>query len=169
MIAILAALAFPAVNGAIESARKTRAKSDVSQIVTAVKAYQSEYGRLPIWSQAVDGKFENNNDLLFNILRGSSSTGEQLNMNPRRISFIEIPLAKGTKGGLGIDGKFYDPWGKPYRIWLDVDYNNEVEDFYSSGWGIQPGVAIAGSLGKNGVGLSGQQTSPDSKDDVVSF
>ncbi|MFM8981956.1 MAG: type II secretion system protein, partial [Spartobacteria bacterium] len=44
IIAVLAALAFPAVNGAMDSARKARAKSDVAQIATAVVAYETEYG-----------------------------------------------------------------------------------------------------------------------------
>ena len=50
IIAILASLGFPAVNGAIDSARKARAGSDVAQIATAVVAYEVEYGRLPTHS-----------------------------------------------------------------------------------------------------------------------
>lgn len=169
IIAILASLAFPAVNGAIDTAKRAKAKNDVVQIVTAIKAYQTEYGKLPLLSGS-SGKYEENNDQLFNILRGSAGEGEQLSMNPRRIAFIEIRVSKGTKDGLGVnDGKFYDPWGKPYRIWLDDDYNNEVEDMYSGGWGVVPGTAIAASSGKDLKGMTGSKGTGDAKDDVNSW
>jgi prepilin-type N-terminal cleavage/methylation domain-containing protein len=170
IIAILAGLAFPALNGAIDAAKKVKAKNDVVQIVSAIKAYQTEYGKLPIWSEVSSGKIEADNDKLFNVLRGSATIGEQGAMNPRRIPFIEIRVSKGAKDGLGVnDGKFYDPWGKPYKIWLDIDYNNEVEDMYTGGWGIVPGAAIAASSGKDQQGMTGAKGVGVTKDDVNSW
>ncbi len=47
IIGILMALLFPAVGSAIDAARRAQAKNDVTQIATAITAYETEYGRLP--------------------------------------------------------------------------------------------------------------------------
>ena len=47
IIVILMSLLFPAVQGALEAAKKAQAKNDVTQIATAIVAYDTEYGRLP--------------------------------------------------------------------------------------------------------------------------
>ena len=169
IIAVLAGLAFPAVNGAIDSAKKAKAKNDVVQIATAIKAYQTEYGRLPV----LDGKadYEADNDVLFNFLRPKPGLdGDQKNMNPRLISFIEIRVAKGDKDGL-VGGVFMDPWGKPYKIRLDGDYNNQVENFYSAnaGWNPVETSVIVASSGKDRAGLSGDKNAGTAKDDIISW
>jgi prepilin-type N-terminal cleavage/methylation domain-containing protein len=169
IIAVLAGLAFPAVNGAIDSAKKAKARNDVVQIATAIKAYQTEYGKLPIY----DGKdeYEADNDVLFNFLRPMPGlVGEQKNMNPRLISFIEIRVAKGNKDGLA-GGVFMDPWGKPYKIRLDGDYNNQVENFYSAnaGWNPVETSVIVASSGKAREGLSGDKNAGTAKDDIISW
>jgi len=118
IIAILASLAFPAVNGALDSARKARAKNDVVQIATAVVAYETEYGRLPT---NASGTIPVNNNFL-GILTGADTNG-----NPRRIVFLEVSEWKKGQGGTNSVG-FCDPWGNttPYQIVLDHDYNNTV-------------------------------------------
>jgi type II secretory pathway pseudopilin PulG len=47
-IAILLGLVFTAGQGALDRARKTQAKNDATQIVTAVNAYYVEYGKYPL-------------------------------------------------------------------------------------------------------------------------
>ena len=115
IIAILASLAFPAVNGAIDSARKARAGSDVAQIATAVVAYEVEYGRLPTHS----GSAVNSN--LMATLTGNSTD------NPRKIVFLEASEWKKGRGGTNGSG-FCDPWdsNSVYQIALDTNYTNSV-------------------------------------------
>src|SRR5438309_11933434 len=48
IIIILAGLLFPAFSGVQEQARRTQAKNDLTQIVTAVNAYYTEYGKYPL-------------------------------------------------------------------------------------------------------------------------
>ena len=48
VIAILMALLFPAFRGVQDQAKRTQAKNDVTQIVTAVNAYYTEYGKMPV-------------------------------------------------------------------------------------------------------------------------
>ena len=115
IIAVLAGLAFPAVNGAMDSARKARAKSDVTQIATAVVAYETEYGKLPtISGNSVNTAF-------LNILTQTNAD------NPRGIVFLELSEWKKGKGGTNGSG-FCDPWDSSsvYQIALDTNYDNKV-------------------------------------------
>jgi prepilin-type N-terminal cleavage/methylation domain-containing protein len=115
IIAVLAGLAFPAVNGAMDSARKARAKSDVTQIATAVAAYETEYGRLPTIS---------GNSVSTTFLDILTQTNED---NPRGIVFLELSEWKKGKGGTNASG-FCDPWDSAsvYQIALDTNYDNKV-------------------------------------------
>ncbi len=90
IIIILAGLLFAGLRGAQEQARRTQAKNDLTQIVTAVNAFYTEYGKYPI-SAATDaaGTFgptgqTNTNNLLFNELRALASS----TLNTRKIVFI---------------------------------------------------------------------------------
>jgi len=115
IIVILASLSFPAVNGAIDSARKARAGSDVTQIATAVVAYEVEYGRLPTHTGTAV------NSTLMATLTGNSTD------NPRKIVFLEASEWKKGRGGTNSSG-FCDPWDSAsvYQIALDTNYDNLV-------------------------------------------
>ena len=170
IIAILASLAFPAVQGALDSGKKAQARNDLQQLIMAVKAYQLEYGKLPTVDNS--DEFSTDNDKLLNVLRGTANEGSQLAMNPRKIAFIEPKIAKVAKGGIGPDGKFYDPWGTTYKIKMDGDYNNEIVNFYSSGagFGTLNYSVIAACAGTDKTfGSSGDKNSGTAKDDIVSW
>jgi prepilin-type N-terminal cleavage/methylation domain-containing protein len=113
IIAILAGLSFPAVNGALDSAKKTHAKSNAVQIAAAVSAYDMEYGKLPTFTGSTVDK-----DLV-RILTTSNSRG---------IVFLEPPAWKKGKGGTNSSGDYCDPWSSTnlYAIALDTDYDNKV-------------------------------------------
>jgi prepilin-type N-terminal cleavage/methylation domain-containing protein len=118
IIAVLAGLAFPAFNGAMDSARKARAKSDVTQIATAVIAYDTAYGKLPTVSgNSVDTAF-------LDILTGVDTNADA---NPRKIVFLELSEWKKGQGGTNASG-FCDPWDNAsvYQIALDTNYDNLV-------------------------------------------
>jgi len=181
IIAVLAGLLFPAYQGVQERARKLQAKNDLVQIVNAVTGFYTEYGRYPVLSTiGANGTYDaNSNDQLFNVLRGTANAGEQLSLNPRQIVFINPPVAKDVtapKSGLGqSNGKYYDPWGTPYYVRLDVFYVNWVETSppYTNAptWnGVNAG-ALAWSYGKDKQ--LGAKGSGDAKasgfDDVLSW
>jgi hypothetical protein len=135
----------------------------------AVRAFQLEYGRLPTVDNS--GEFSADNDKLMNVLRGTADAGSQLAMNPRKIAFMEPTIAKTAKGGLGPDGKFYDPWGTPYKIKMDDDYNNQISNFYSSGagFGSLNYSVIAASAGVDKTFGSGNKDAGTAKDDLLSW
>jgi len=118
IIAILASLAFPAVNGALDSAKKAQAKNNAVQIATAVTAYETEYGKLPL------ATITTVNAAMMNILSGINTNADA---NPRGIVFLEAPTWKKGKGGTNSAG-FCDPWSTntPYSIALDSDYDNTI-------------------------------------------
>ena len=154
LITILAGLAYPTFISIMERARKTQAKNDLTQIVTAVNGYYTEYGKYPVVID--DTPITADNSDLFYTLRavdaGIANAGNAA--NPRKIVFIQPPTsAAGNKAGLGSNGIWYDPWGKPYNIRIDGDYDNSLANPYFDAPGgatLNNGV-IDWSLGKNGV------------------
>ena len=48
IIAVLMGLAFPVFSSIQNQAKKTQAKNDLTQIVTAVNAFYTEYGKYPL-------------------------------------------------------------------------------------------------------------------------
>jgi Tfp pilus assembly protein PilE len=163
VIAILLGIAYPAFSLVMERARKTQAKNDLTQIITAVNAYYTEYGKYPLVAVAADTIYGSggtpNGDLFYTLRAVALGANAADVANPRKIVFISPPDAKDqTNSRSGIktsDGQWYDPWGSPYNIEIDGDYNNQVANPYggSGGAGSDPinlGV-IAWALGKNGV------------------
>jgi prepilin-type N-terminal cleavage/methylation domain-containing protein len=182
IIAILTGLGFPAYHGVQEQSRRLQAKNDLIQIVSAVNAFMSEYGRYPLTpTPASDTSYgvAITNDQLFNVLRGIN-----LSENPRRIVFFSPPDAKNSnnpRSGISTAptsvGQYFDPWGKPYLIRLDTDYDNQVRNPYSQNAGSAPylrsGVA-AWSFGKDGLSQSTAAMPTDkntgaNQDDIVSW
>ena len=66
IIAVLMGLAFPVFQGIQNQAKKTQAKNDLTQIVTAVNAFYTEYGKYPL---ATDDTFFSSTSDLLNTLR----------------------------------------------------------------------------------------------------
>ncbi|MEP6810889.1 MAG: prepilin-type N-terminal cleavage/methylation domain-containing protein [Chthoniobacterales bacterium] len=178
IIAVLMGIAFPVFQAVQESAKKVQAKNDLVQIVTAVNAFYTEYGKYPLPTGTSGEEYvygsSGSTKILFDSLRGLDPTA-----NPRQIEFIKPPDAKdqaNPRGGMGItDGQFYDPWSKPYLVSIDADYNNEVTNPYTSNAGAVPRLragVIAWSLGKDKAGASptgGDKKSGVFADDIISW
>ncbi len=209
IIAILIGMLFPAFRAVQNQARKTQAKNDLSQIVTAVNAFYTEYGKYPLNpTDANDAYFGpagtapagstsyGNNDVLVDVLR--NNTGSTNNsatvatLNPRGIVFLNIPEVKDNsspKSGVISNGAivvaplrigvWYDPWGSPYRVIADCNYNNQITNPYTAntGAGSSPlTIGVIGwslstdGLGGNGVKTATPPTPPGpSDDDVISW
>jgi type II secretion system protein G len=99
ILVILAGIAFPAMQGAMDSAKRGQARNDVHQIAAAVKAYRLEFGRLPTPGQEI-----------------SELTGG----NAKQLIFLEAKNAKGDPPKAGLSGnQMYNPWGEAYTIRTD--------------------------------------------------
>jgi type II secretory pathway pseudopilin PulG len=133
IIIILAGLLFPAFRGVQNQAKRTQAKNDLTQIVTAVNAYYTEYGKYPIDTTVKgtgDATYSTDNNALFDVLRNMTGTTPGNALNPRGIIFTDAPIAKdqtNSKSGIKTStGVWYDPWGLPYNVAIDGNYNNTV-------------------------------------------
>jgi prepilin-type N-terminal cleavage/methylation domain-containing protein len=181
IIAVLMTLAFPVFQGVQNQAQRTQAKNDLLQIVIAVNAYYAEYGRYPLApATPADTTYgaTTTNDQLFNELRSVNAL-----QNPRRIIFLSPPDAKDAnnpRAGIGSAaanaGQYFDPWGKPYLVRIDTDYDNQVGNPYAQNAGSAPflrSAVIAWSYGKDGLSQSTTAASDKNigtnKDDIISW
>ena len=151
IIAILMSLLFPVVNSVKESGRKAQAKQDIMGIVTAVKAYNTEYGKYPPMDPAATANaggadagvgdptgaaMPNDNSALRHAAGDRSRCKHWAVKNPRRVVFFEGKSASSPdqpragfvdKGSGEKRGSFFDPWGTQYNIVVDTNYDNQVD------------------------------------------
>ena len=176
IIAILVGLIFPAFKAVQNQARQTQAKNDLTQIVNAVNAFYTDYGKYPLATN--DNAITNNADLSFTLRAVASGANASNAINPRVIVFINPPYVKNDTAGSrrsGVsptDGQYYDPWGTPYRVAIDGDYTNTINpNPYTANTGAGPSPlnigVIAWSLGADqSLGNGGGFTNSD---DVISW
>jgi prepilin-type N-terminal cleavage/methylation domain-containing protein len=183
IIAILIGLLFPAFKGVQDQAKKVQTKNDLTQIVTAVTAFYTEYGQYPCPANNGDDSADfvaaddsNQTDLMTELRAPSSATAPLL--NPRKVSFLNAPSAKdpqnphnGAKSGIASDGRWYDAWGSAYRIKIDSNYNNTLTNPYTTNAGLTDinAGAVGWSIGKDQKGGGGDKKSGDNEDDVISW
>lgn len=114
VVVLFLALLFPPMNTG--PAPRAQAKNDVTQIATAVAAYETEYGHPLATKQGVVG-----GELLATLM-GSNSP-----LNPRGLVFIEVNYVTNVgRSGMNTNGDFVDPWGERYRIAFATGTNNWV-------------------------------------------
>lgn len=174
LLIIAGGLLFPAVSGPSRNPSRAVARANASQLTSALKAYYTEYGRWPDVTD--DGQFldEARNARLMRILRAPDEV-----KNPQKIVFFEAPTATKSKGSKGRFGgglhpetsALLDPWGNPYRILLDADYDDQIASPYPDDASpvIRVGVLVW-SLGKDGVqGAPANPRTSRGSDDILSW
>jgi prepilin-type N-terminal cleavage/methylation domain-containing protein len=182
IIAVLMGLAFPVFQNVQNSAKKTQAKNDAIQVVTAINAFYTEYGQYPAGaSTGADWRSDQDQDRrnLFDTLRAPFDEAPQ--RNPRKISFLQVQAARdqtNPRSGIANNGIFYDPWGSPYWIAMDNTYDGRVPNPYDANTGAgyaQLNVgAIVWSCGRDQKGPTGGPKGQGTKDfrksdDVISW
>ena len=184
IIAILIGLLFPAFKGVQNQAKQTQAKNDLTQIVNAVNAFYTDYGKYPV---ATDDSTITNNSGVMYTLRADPTTANgnpnALNaVNTRQIVFLNPLYVKNDTVGnrrSGVsptDGQYYDPWGTRYVVKIDGNYDNQLSNPYSLNAGpttLAIGV-IAWSFGTDGQsgsvpGPATDKNAGNAADDVISW
>jgi type II secretory pathway pseudopilin PulG len=178
IIIVLMGLLFPAFRGVQDQAKKVQAKNDLTQIVVAVTAFNSEYGRYPT-AAAADAAATfgpggtNPTSSLMNELRGMGSPA----INTKQIAFFNPPPVKdpnNPRSGINSGGNYYDPWGSEYAVAMDADYDNQITPNpygHNTGAGPTPlrQSVISWSVGKDkGKGTKGNGVFKNS-DDIISW
>ena len=131
IIAVLAGVAFPVTAMVMDAARNAEAKNEVRNIANAISMYELEYGRLPLPAgSGGDMELATDNGTLMAVLSGENVD----DLNPKEKVFYEGKQAKGIEqelptGGIYGSGQrvfLADPWGGPYYVMIDADYDGKL-------------------------------------------
>ena len=133
------------------------------------QCFQSLYGLYPATAaeaqQGTDLTYTNNASIMMILLDIDTPGGpnEGHKRNPQKHVFLNARMTTdATAPGIGPDYNFRDPWGRPYIITLDLNYDNKCEDsVYKPVVGIIPAPVLVWSLGRDGIPNPDKQ-----KDDV---
>lgn len=165
ILGVLVTLGSRSIRSARISAKKAQAMVEIKSIETAIKAYQSRYGKLPAASLLAQGsgdveidfnysgsdRFHAESEEIISTL--SMADDADVQYNQAEVVFLE-------PGGSGADGIFKDPWGYQYRIGLDTDYDGFIA---VDGEEVRRSVAIIS------IGLFAQNDGSDTNDVIRSW
>ena len=115
IIGILAGLVFPALGVVRNNARKSKANSECQSLKTAIIMYESEFS---CWPASVSGTADGLVSSSDYIQMCKRLTGE----NSKKTVFYEVGVGYDEAKGI------LDPWGRPYQVILDVDYDGKIKN-----------------------------------------
>ena len=115
IIGILAGLVFPALGTVRNNAKKSKASSECQSMKTAIIMYESEFSCWPAnQSGSSDGVVSDSDYVkMCKVL-----TGE----NAKKMVFYEVGVGYNESKGI------LDPWGRPYQVILDGDYDGKIKN-----------------------------------------
>ena len=112
IIGVLAGLLLPVLYDTKKQSKRRQARAEIKALESAVRAYHFELREWPCGDNGEeDTPYENDNgDVVTRLIDATP------------------PFLK--KGDFNISslGKVVDPWGTPYKIHLDTDYDGEPSD-----------------------------------------
>ena len=187
IIAILASLAVPVTNKVMEMANTMRIKSVMKDLQVAVGHFRTEYNRFPVdltgtsGGDDVDPILTDDTSTIVSVLMAMTDPAAGgPNLNPRGIKFIDLPLAKNGQsfgivdpsGGTGAGGnvRLLDIWGMPYRVMLDTNLDNRIENPDAQNVDQRISARAPQFLpASTGVHCTGADKIINTKDDIVSW
>ena len=165
---------------------KAAARYDETQFANAITQFYADYGYYPC-NKNTGGDANDylinggpGEAQLFKILADNEADNPIIKkMNPRGTIYLDVPSVRDPvkpKSGIGPDGVWYDPWGNPYLIKIDNNYNGIILNPYSANAGpaqLKLGV-IVWSLGPDGQGATSPTANGDKnkgifQDDVTTW
>ena len=197
IIGILAAMLLPVLTAARKAAQKTKAKTEIQDLVTQIQGYDQAYGRFPISKQLQDHLqsinwpgdftyggnvfatnasmnpaystfFTNNSEviaILMDITNYPVSSLPTANnghvKNPQQTKFLNAKMVSDTtSAGVGTDLIYRDPWGNPYVISMDLNYDDQCQDAFYDLNKVSGNNQASGNPGLNGLN-NPDTTKPD--------
>ncbi len=162
IIGILAGLLLPALAKAKEKAKVAAARSDMASLTAALTQYEADYSRFPATTFAEAGGVDftyglpnltNSNSHVMTILLDRpifiNPQPPHHPRNPRGTVYFNAKESGNTNSpGIGPDLEFRDPWGRPYIITLDLNYDNKTVDGL---YGTNNAPVFIWSLGPDGA------------------
>jgi prepilin-type N-terminal cleavage/methylation domain-containing protein len=137
IIAILAALLLPVLARVKLAAKIKAAHVDMNNIAAAFAAYQAAYTLAPvpkILGPGIDPSKDvslsiSNTDVIVILMDVDQFANLNHARNPEKHAFLNAGSLKESTTAQGvsrIDYNFRDPWGNPYIIAVDLNYDNKV-------------------------------------------
>ncbi|VGO15905.1 hypothetical protein PDESU_04493 [Pontiella desulfatans] len=157
ILGILVTLGSKGIRNARLSAKKAQAMVEMKAIETAIMAYQSKYGKLPV---PVENQGADEEDVEFDAVFSTDTIlalGGDTTMNPAGIVFLEPQ-------GVSSNGVFQDPWGEQYLIFMDTNYDGELP----VGFG-ELDLVVRRKLAILSVGLYNLKKEPTESDIITSW
>jgi len=123
---------------------------------TAISAYFTDYRHFPIENKSLDVTIDSKHALMDILL--ASGPEAKSGMSPRKIVFFNGKNARQLKDGrfvMGVafdesgGGELWDAWGNYYRIRMDTNFDNQVENPEVPGQFVSDPILVW-SAGKDG-------------------
>ena len=156
IIAVLVAMLVPAILRTITRAKVARARTEMQNLVIAINQYQAQYGNYPTTVNPGSGDFTyggtaldsvfgitgtwsaNNSEviaILMDLERYPSGASNTVNFghvkNTQRSVFLNAKMVgDSVSPGVGQDLVYRDPWGNPYIITMDLNYDGNCADAF---------------------------------------
>jgi prepilin-type N-terminal cleavage/methylation domain-containing protein len=197
IIGVLASMLLPVVSKAKLKGQIVKARTEISDLAGAIKAYESTYGRWPaskdvreaigdaqetspdftygtkygsgwwqnkkgqaiqVGTSGINQNSQRNNSELVAILKdmtefrnGQATPNIGHSLNPQKTSFLEAKEVDGLRTpGIGPDGVYRDPWGNPYIITIDLNYDKQSRDGFYRNDAVSADRKAGGKQGLNG-------------------
>ncbi len=113
IIGILAGLVFPALGTVRNNAKKSKANSECQSLKTAIVMYESEFSCWPAKISSKDAVVDGSSYVeMCKVLTGKNS---------KKTVFYEVGVGYDENKGI------LDPWGKPYQVILDADFDGQID------------------------------------------
>lgn len=178
IIAVLAALLLPAISAAKKAALEKKARIQIQDIASAITRYNTTYSHYPtaetpgnsdftyagtLWGTAIANVAapstcnSNNSEVIAILMDITNFPGTALPTantnhvkNTQQIKFLSATMSGDTTSpGVGSDLIYRDPWGNPYIITMDLNYNDTTADAFYTNSGVSG--QGSGSAGINGL------------------
>ena len=161
IIGILAGLLLPALSAAKTKAKIAAAKYEMNGLVAAIKQYESTYNRLPAPSGiSADASFgctniaglsagpnviATNSDIMVILMDIPQGANINHQKNPQQHALLSPKMVSDSSlpGVSTLDYNYRDPWGNPYIVSFDLNYDERTAD----------AVYSAAAVSSVGVGL----------------
>lgn len=171
IIAVLAGVGFSAGGSAIQKAKKTTCLAAAVSIESAVNNFYTEYGSMP--SAGTGDTTVKTDGAGINLLK--TLLGMDTELNPRSIKFLSAKEGKANKNGLIYDASgnnitgMFDPWGGPYNVILDLDYDEKLVGVKPKGTGSAAATLNGRRVAVWSDGADGVSATGKAADDVKTW
>ena len=145
IVAVLATLSFVGSRRFIENGKKVQAMAQFRDFQTGLALFETDYTKPPIPKSKRDTGWDTiygdpggnyTTQFLVSALAGEdkdypykgNETFSAKDANPRGEAYMTFKSAANNKGGVGKDGKLYDPWGGEVMVAINGFKSNNPND-----------------------------------------